>query len=221
VIIPTYCEGSTVIELAQAILNLSYEVIVVDDASTDNTEIKLIEHEIPYIKHKINLGQGAALNTGMKYASENKYDIVIHFDADGQHKVEEIAAMVEPILQKRADVCLGSRFIGKRNSNMPFNKKLILKLGRYVEFLFTGILLSDVHNGFRAMNYNAYSKMNLRLDRMAHASEIIYYVKKYKLKYLEIPTEIIYFEQKHKKAQSFSHAFKIAWTLFTYKFKYG
>jgi glycosyltransferase involved in cell wall biosynthesis len=221
VIIPTYCEGNTVIEIAQAVLNLSYKVIVVDDGSTDNTEIKLIENEIPYIKHEKNLGQGAALNTGMKYASQNKYDIVIHFDADGQHRVEDIAFLVEPIVQNKVDVCLGSRFLGKLNANIPFKKRLILKVGRYIEFIFTGILLSDVHNGFRAMNYRAYSKMNLHLDRMAHASEIIYFVKKYKLRYLEVPVKINYFNQKHKKAQSFSHAFKIAWTLFTYKLKYG
>jgi polyprenyl-phospho-N-acetylgalactosaminyl synthase len=219
IIIPSFNDSKTVVEITRKIIKLGYDVIVIDDASTDETKNLLIANRFNFISHEKNEGQGAALLTGMNYAFKNNYDLIVHFDADGQHQVEDIAKIVEPIIANSCDVSLGSRFLNIKYINMPLKKLILLKLGRYVEFMFSGILLSDVHNGFRAMNRKAYSQMDLKLKRMAHASEIIIKIRKAKLRYLEVPITVKYFNNVEKKEQSFRSALKIVWALIKYKFK--
>jgi glycosyltransferase involved in cell wall biosynthesis len=217
VIVPAYNEAESIVEVVQSLLSLNYDVLVVDDASTDNTKFLLEQNGINFIRHDKNLGQGAALRSGMLYAKDKSYDIIVHFDADGQHMATDIEKLLQPIKDNLCDVCLGSRFLGISHINMSKQKWLILKVSRYVEFLFTGILLTDVHNGFRAMSFKAFSIMDLSLPRMAHATEIILLIKKYELRYKEVAVKIIYSQKNLKKDQSFWSAFKILYALLKYK----
>jgi polyprenyl-phospho-N-acetylgalactosaminyl synthase len=218
VIIPTYNDVSTLVKVVLNIKSAGYDVLVVNDGSTDGTDKILEQENINYISHKINLGQGAALRTGMEYATLNNYGIVVHFDSDGQHQVKDIDKLIQPVVQKECDITLGSRFLDNvSSSTMPFDKRVILKLSRYIEAMFTGILLSDAHNGFRALNYKAFSSIKITLPRMAHATQIIQEIRRLDLKYLEVPVEILY--NKNKKDQSFIEAFIILYELIREKIK--
>lgn len=221
VVIPAFNEAESLTRILPKFKGCLYNILVIDDGSTDHTKDVLLNLSANYICHSQNLGQGAALMTGMKYANDGNYDIVVHFDADGQHQVPDIATLITPLLTNQYDIALGSRFLKRETiSRIPFRRRALLRIARYVDFAFSGILLSDVHNGLRALNRNAFSQMNLTLPRMAHASQILQEIKRLGLRYKEVPVDIVYFEQKHKKGQSLIVAFGIVLDLLKHKLKH-
>ncbi len=189
---------------------LPYEVVVIDDGSTENILDEIKDLNIYYLRHPVNLGQGAALQTGMDFAFRNEASFLIHFDADGQHQVSDIKKMLEPLKNENCDVVLGSRFLqDSTKASVPFYKRSLLQFAKIVNGLFTGIWLSDAHNGFRALNRNAFSKIRLEENNMVHATEIIQQIKKHNLVYQEVPTQIIYTEYSKQKGQSPLNAISI------------
>src|SRR4029079_19417277 len=126
--------------------------------------------------------QGAALQTGIDYAKMLEADIVVTFDADGQHSAADVKTLVEPLLKNEVDIVLGSRFL-TTNTDIPFPRKIVLQVARWVNFLFTGILLTDAHNGLRALGKRGLEKITITENRMAHASEILFEIKKQNLKF--------------------------------------
>lgn len=194
IVIAAYNEGKNIVEVIKQLRKYKYDnIIVVDDGSKDNTYTIAKKSGVTALRHIINRGQGAALRTGTNYAIEHGADIVVHFDADGQHKADEIKQMIEPLKKGVVDITLGSRFLGKAE-NITTGKKVVLKLGAIVQWVFSGILLTDSHNGFRAMNKDAASKIRITFDRMEHASEIIEEISRNQLRYQEVPVTIIYHE---------------------------
>ncbi|MCD4760047.1 glycosyltransferase family 2 protein [archaeon] len=176
-----------------------HNLILVDDGSEDNT-INIAEQAgAKVLKHIINRGQGAALQTGMTYALLNGAQYLVHFDADGQHDPKEIKSILKPLLKKEAEVTLGSRFLKKQK--MPFIRKLTLKGAILIIWVFYGEKLSDAHNGFRAFTKEAAKKVTITTDKMEHASEIIDKIKKRKVKYKEVPVTIIYKEEHLKEGR--------------------
>lgn len=195
------------------------DVVVVDDCSADATLQAAFEEGAHVLRHAINRGQGAALQTGTDYALHHLgADIIIHFDGDGQMKGEEIPLLSEPIQMGAADVVLGSRFLG-RESNVPFVRKwLTLKPAILFTVLMSGIKVSDTHNGFRALSKDAAGKMTITLDRMAHASQVLDLIKVHKLRYAERPVTIRYTDETLAKGQSFGHGFIVLKDFFKNKF---
>lgn len=194
IIVPAYNVAArrfgSVLEQLQT---LPYKVVVVDDGSTDATA-EIGRQYTTVIRHPINRGQGAALMTGMAYALRQGATILVHFDADGQMDPADIVAAVQ-LLQAnpQLDIILGSRFL--KANTIPWTKKyLIQKPALWFQRLTTGLPLTDVHNGFRALTAAAAQKLEIRQDRMAHASEIIALVKKLGLRYQEMPVTITYFD---------------------------
>jgi glycosyltransferase involved in cell wall biosynthesis len=193
-IVPAYNEEKNIKKTIKDLKETQYEIIIVDDCSCDNTYKVAKENTKYVIRHPINRGQGAALETGNQYAKKLGADIVVHFDADGQFLVKEIKDIVEPIVNGECDVVFGSRFLGKK-SNMPwFKEQVIMRLGRLMNKIIFNIDLTDPQNGFRAMNLKALNKIKIQNDGSAHCSEIIYKTVKNKLKYKEIPITVIYNE---------------------------
>ncbi len=195
-VLPVYNEQPAIVsQIVQNLRKYVNEIIIVNDGSTDNFNYSLLKKEdIHLLKHLINRGQGAALQTGTDYALKIGADIIVHFDADGQHQTEDIPALIKPLQQNTADFVFGSRFLNG-SSCLPFFKKyFILPLAKLVNYLFTGLKLTDAHNGLRAFNRTAAKKIHLTQDRMAHATQYPYLVKKYKIKYTEVPVKIIYHE---------------------------
>jgi glycosyltransferase involved in cell wall biosynthesis len=206
IVIPAYNEvqhiGSVLSDLETHNFN---QVIVVDDGSEDNTASEVKKTNAVLLTHSLNRGMGAALETGNAYALLQGADIIVHFDADGQMQASDILTLIEPILKNEVDITLGSRFLSKNNA-MPWSKKYIIHpISKIINFIFTRMWLSDAHNGFRAMSSNAAQLIHISQDRMAHNTEIVEKIHKYKLRYREIPVNIKYFEY----GQSLTGGFKI------------
>ncbi len=195
--------------------------VVVDDCSTDFTAKTLTKYpHIHHIRHPINLGQGAALKTGIEFALSRGADAIVTFDADGQHQLIDALSMLECLKQQHCDVVLGSRFLNSRNTvNMPNTRRLVLKLAVWFTKISTGLELSDTHNGLRALSKKAAQSINISQDRMAHASQILSEIARLKLKYVEHPVTIIYSEYSLQKGQKLSNSFNILWELFSEKFR--
>ena len=216
IVIPSYNEGRVIAHTIQKLRRLyNYSIVVIDDCSTDNTEGVLRNFDIYYLRHSVNLGQGAALQTGMNFALRQDAALVIHFDADGQHNQDDIPRFIDKALDGSCDIVLGSRF--KRTEDLeavPPLRRLILRMATLVNGLTTGLWLSDAHNGFRVLTPTALAAIRLRENRMAHATEILSQIRKNDLRYVELPTHIVYTEYSQEKGQSWSNAFNILLDLF-------
>jgi glycosyltransferase involved in cell wall biosynthesis len=213
IIIPALNESSGIADVLKSILPFGYPVIVVDDGSTDKTAEIVSGFPVILIRHGLNLGQGAALETGMEAARRKEADFVIHFDADGQHDASDIEDLLIPLRRDEADVVFGSRFLKRKASGISLTRKIILKTGRWMNYIITGILLTDAHNGMRALNKKALFAIHFHQPGMAHASEILYEVKRKSLRYLEIPVHIRYTHYSKQKGQGILNAVNILFHL--------
>ena len=155
-IIPAYNEEENIKNTVRKIEEFSHEIdyIVINDGSTDDTEKILTENNIHHIKLINNLGIGGAVQTGYKYAYENGYDIAIQFDGDGQHDVNYVPQICEPLIKGQADMCIGTRYLDKSESK--FQSTFMRRLGANIISLFikicTGKKITDPTSGFRAVN---------------------------------------------------------------------
>lgn len=157
-VIPAYNEQENILSTVKKIEDYSKEIdyIVINDGSTDNTEKILVENKINHIKLVNNLGIGGAVQTGYKYAYENNYDIAIQFDGDGQHDVNFIPQICEPLINGQADMCIGTRYLDKSASKFQstFMRRLGAKIITIFIRIFTGKKITDPTSGFRAVNKN-------------------------------------------------------------------
>jgi len=200
-VVPAYNEVQTIGRVIRDLQPHVDAVVVVDDCSTDATASAVRAAGVTLVKHIINRGQGAALRTGMAYAMQQGADVIVHFDADGQHNPEQIKDLVAPLLAGSADIALGSRFLGRAES-IPLTRKLLLRVATIFSRVTTGLELTDTNNGFRALTRKAVREMELTQDRMAHASEILGQVAQKKLHYVEVPVTITYTTYSVAKGQS-------------------
>jgi glycosyltransferase involved in cell wall biosynthesis len=208
-IIPAYNEAARVGTAVRDALRFVDAAVVVDDCSVDNTGDAARAAGAVVLRHAINRGQGAALQTATEYAlSALRADVLVHFDADGQMSGSDIPSMIAPIVSGEADVVLGSRFLGK-TSNMPFVRWFANRLAVLFTFAVSGIRLTDAHNGFRALSRNAASRMTITIDRMAHASQIPDLIKVNGLRCVERPVAITYSAETLAKSPSSLRAFGI------------
>jgi glycosyltransferase involved in cell wall biosynthesis len=209
IIIPVFNERQTIKQVVESLLVLEYNIVIVDDGSTDATGDCLNDLPVFYLRHEINLGQGAALQTGIEFALQRDAEIVISFDGDGQHQATDLANLIKPLVLHEANVVLGSRFLPAAITNIPFFKKQAILLARVIHYLFTGLWLSDAHNGLRAFDRKAASMLDLKENRMAHASEILFKLHQYKVRIKEVPVSILYSEYSRSKGQSVFSGIKI------------
>lgn len=205
IVIPAYNESRNISGVISKLKEVTANIVVIDDCSSDNTYEIVKGLNVKLLKHIVNRGQGAALQTGNEHALSQGAGIIVHFDADGQMQVKDIANVIAPILNGQAEVVFGSRFLGIK-SKIPWTKKYFIHFpAKLFNWLFTGVRLTDAHCGFRALSRKAGEKIVITQDGMAHATEILEQVQLHNLKYLEVPVEILY----HEYGQRFSSGFRI------------
>lgn len=155
-IIPAYNEQDSILSTINTIKKFPYDYIIINDGSTDNTANIIKQNRLNHVNLIFNLGIGGAVQTGYKYALENNYDIAIQFDADGQHDIESIKNLIQPIIDNRADFTIGSRFIKKNSDNYKssFLRRVGIRLISNVIFIFSKKRIFDTTSGFRAANKN-------------------------------------------------------------------
>jgi glycosyltransferase involved in cell wall biosynthesis len=208
-VIAAFNEGGMITDVIKHAIATFPNVVVVDDGSTDTTATLACEAGSTVICHPINLGQGAAIQTGIDFALISGADIIVTFDADGQHRIEDALTLARAIDQNEADIVCGSRFLGVESTTMPATKRLTLKLAAIFTRLSSGVPVTDAHNGLRAISRSAAQKIRITQNRMAHASEIISQVKSLKLRYKEYPVQILYTDYSIAKGQKISNAINI------------
>jgi polyprenyl-phospho-N-acetylgalactosaminyl synthase len=210
VILPVYNEGQVLAPILETLIERGYSIVAVDDGSKDDSWDILQQYPIACARHPINLGQGAALQTGMDIALRLGAQYLVHFDSDGQHTANEIEHMIALLASGEVDVVLGSRFLSADTRRLvPLVKQIVLRFSVIVNGLLTGVWLTDVHNGFRAMTADAARHIRLRENRYAHASEIYIQIRKHGLRYREVPTTITYSSYAIQKGQPIWNAFNI------------
>lgn len=209
VIVPAFNENKVIRQVIEGLLAHNYSVVIVDDGSSEPTGPVLGGLPVHVLRHEVNLGQGAALQTGIDYARECGAAYFVTFDADGQHDAADIEKLLEPLLGNKIDFTLGSRFLEGAQHNMTAGRKKTIRLARFINYLFTGLQLSDAYNGMRAFNTSAAAVIHIRENGMAHATELLSVIKKNKLRYREIPVNIRYTDYSRKKGLTVWNGFRI------------
>ncbi|MEM6631010.1 MAG: glycosyltransferase family 2 protein [Bacteroidota bacterium] len=202
VIVPCFNEHPHVRRTLIALLKTPYQIVLIDDGSSPPIYPLVQDLKFHYLRHEENQGQGASLKTGMNYALNKGANLLVHFDADGQHQVTDIELLIAPILQGKTEVTLGSRFLNPHHIQaIPRSRRNLLRMARIFNGLFTGMWLSDAHNGMRAFSRRAAKEIEITKCRMAHATEILGCIKQKGFRYEEVPTHILYPTYARNKGQ--------------------
>jgi glycosyltransferase involved in cell wall biosynthesis len=212
VVVAAYNEATVIGPIVSDLVRQSYRVLVVDDGSHDGTGQIALLAGAAVVTHPVNLGQGAALQTGIKFALQQSAAYVVTFDADGQHRSSDIERLIDALVAHDAAYALGSRFLGS-SSGMPFGRRLLLQAAICLTRFLTGLRLTDTHNGLRAMTREGASRIWLRQNRMAHASEILEQIAASGLSHVEVPVTIDYTRYSIGKGQRFSDSLAILFDL--------
>lgn len=200
IVIAAFNESTRISRTVASVVSHGWNVVVVDDGSRDNTGEMARKAGAVVLSHMINRGQGAALQTGLDFATAQDAKFIVTFDADGQHQASDIPGMIELIASQRHDVVLGSRFLGN-TVNMPLHRRCLLTAAVWFTRLTTRLTLTDTHNGLRALSASAARKIRLQEDRMAHASEILHLIATLRLRYIEFPVTVHYHDETLAKGQ--------------------
>ncbi len=174
----------------------------VDDGSRDGTTAAALAAGAHVVTHPVNLGQGAAIQTGVEYArTQPGAQIFATFDADGQHRVKDVIAMIDRLSAGDVDIVVGTRFAGGPPVRMPLLKRLILKTAAAVSPSSRKLHLTDAHNGLRVFNRTVADGLNLSMNGMSHASEFIALIVENGWRAAEEPVQILYTDYSMSKGQ--------------------
>ena len=202
IVIPVYNEGTVIAQVVEDTLMVFPNIVCVDDGSADNSAEQIFGTGAHLIRHPVNLGQGAALQTGISYAlAQPGCAYIVTFDADGQHRVEDAARMVDRASRGDCDVVLGSRFL-KDTGSVPWIKRVVLRTAAFLSPTSRRLKLTDAHNGLRVFTHKAAGGLQITMNGMAHASEIVTWLAKSSLRVKEEPVTVRYTEYSRAKGQS-------------------
>lgn len=202
-IVPCYNEGQVIEGVVRHARQTFPNIVCVDDGSKDDSADGIRAGGAHLVQHPVNLGQGAAIQTGIEYARKQpgaKYFVT--FDADGQHRVEDVLTMLERLRSEEVDIVVGTRFRGDVQKSVPLIKRIVLKTVVMLSGRTRRLGLTDAHNGLRVFNKKVADEMNITLNGMGHASEIVELIDARKWRVTEEPVTILYTEYSMSKGQS-------------------
>jgi len=213
VVIPVFNEDQVIAGVVDEVLATFDHVVCVDDGSSDQTYAVLAKTGARIVRHPTNLGQGAALQTGIEYAlADPAVRSIVTYDADGQHRVDDASRMVDLLATEDVDIVFGSRFLDER-TEVGWAKRAVLKAAVRYTNASTGVTLSDAHNGLRAFDRAVAERLDIHMNGMAHASEIVSTVAKAGFRYTETPVHIVYTDYSKAKGQSLLNSVNIVFDL--------
>lgn len=192
IVIPAFNEGKRIERVLEDIKKINLPIIVVDDGSIDSTSEKARKYQVMVLRHKVNLGKGAAIRTGCEAAIAMGADAIIMMDSDGQHSVEQLPKFVEKIQSGQFDIVFGSR---NMNLGVPLVRFIGNKLASVLIALLFKTYVSDLICGYRALTKKAYIQMVLQSSDYGIETEMVVKAARLKLKYCEIPIKAIYYDK--------------------------
>jgi glycosyltransferase involved in cell wall biosynthesis len=202
-VVPVYNEGQVIEEVVRAARQTFPNIVCVDDGSKDDSADRIRAGGAHLVQHPINLGQGAAIQTGIEYARKQPgAQYFVTFDADGQHRVEDVLTMLERLHSEDVDIVVGTRFRGNVQEGVPLIKRIVLKTVVLLSPRTRRLGLTDAHNGLRVFTKKVADEMNITLNGMGHASEIVELIDVRKWRVAEEPVTILYTEYSMSKGQS-------------------
>lgn len=208
VVVAAFNEAARIGRVLDELLEFASGIVVVDDGSADGTAAEILQRPVWLLRHPVNLGQGAALQTGLTFSLRQGAQYLVTFDADGQHDPADIPRLLAALQENQADYALGSRFLGCAEG-IPATRRALLWCAARFTNLLSGVRLTDAHNGLRAMTRRGAEQLCITLNRMEHASQIIDQVAASGLKYIETPVRIRYSAESLRKGQRSSEALRI------------
>ena len=202
-IVPCYNEGTVIFDVLSRARETFPNIVAVNDGSRDNSAAQIRAAGAHLVDHPVNLGQGAAIQTGVEYArAQPGAEFFVTFDADGQHQVKDVVRMIERLRTEPVDIIVGTRFAGQEETQVPWIKRVVLKTVVLLSPRTRRLGLSDAHNGLRAFNKRVADEMNIRMNGMSHASEIVAMIDQRGWRVAEEPVDILYTEYSMSKGQS-------------------
>ena len=202
-VVPCFNEGQVIFDVLSHARQTFPNIVAVNDGSRDDSATAIHAAGAHLVNHPVNLGQGAAIQTGVEYArSRPGAQYFVTFDADGQHQVKDVVAMVERLRTEPYDIIVGTRFAGQDNSQVPWIKRVVLRTVVLLSPRTKRLGLSDAHNGLRAFNRKVAEEMDIRMNGMSHASEIVAMIDHHGWRVAEQPVDILYTEYSMSKGQS-------------------
>jgi len=201
-IVPVFNEAPVIGDVVRNARKTFDNVVCVDDGSRDNSADEIRFAGAHLVRHPVNLGQGAAIQTGVEYArAQPGGRYFVTFDADGQHQIDDVLAMLERVRSEDVDIVVGTRFHGD-TSHIPWFKRLILKTVVLLSPRTRRLGLTDAHNGLRVFNRTVAEQLNITLNGMSHASEIVEMIDRRNWRVVEEPVTILYTDYSMAKGQS-------------------
>jgi polyprenyl-phospho-N-acetylgalactosaminyl synthase len=203
IVIPAFNEAAVIAEVVAGVRSVFDHVVCVDDGSSDGTGDIALRAGAHLVRHPVNLGQGAAIQTGVEYARRQPgAQIFATFDADGQHRVKDVAAMVDRLRAGDVDVVIGTRFAAEsEGSRPPFLKRMVLQTAARLSRRGRRLGLTDTNNGLRVFNKTVADGLNITMSGMSHANEFVLLIAENHWRVAEEPVEVLYTEYSKSKGQ--------------------
>lgn len=202
-VIPVYNEAPVIADVVEQARRTFPNIVCVDDGSRDGSAAQIRTTGAQLVRHPVNLGQGAAIQTGVEYARTRpgaRYFVT--FDADGQHRVEDVLAMVDRLREEPLDIVVGTRFAGEVSDSVPLIKRIVLRTVVALSPRTRRLGLTDAHNGLRAFDKTVADELDLTMNGMSHASEFVRLIDERSWRVSEQPVTILYTEYSMSKGQS-------------------
>ncbi|RFD25100.1 glycosyl transferase [Mycobacterium uberis] len=209
IVIPAFNEATVIGEVVSDVRMVFDHVVCVDDGSTDGTGEIALRAGAHLVRHPVNLGQGAAIQTGIEYARQQPAaQVFATFDADGQHRVKDLAAMVDRLGANDVDVVIGTRFGRSDDSRPPILKRppllkrIVLRTAARLSRRGRRLGLTDTNNGLRVFNKTVADKLDITMSGMSHANEFVMLIAENHWRVAEVPVKVLYTEYAKSKGQS-------------------